>query len=95
MSKFIPLAADPKTGELLAVPREELLPNPHARPLARLSLHRMDPIHARIKSDRVLDLTGMGVWLQGISFSADACSFTFLENQDRLMIVEGVLPELQ
>ncbi len=95
MSKFIPLAADPKTGELLAVPKEELLPNPHARPLARLSLHRMDPIHARIKSDRVLDLTGMGVWLQGISFSADACSFTFLENQDRLMIVEGVLPELQ
>ena len=95
MSRFIPLAADPKTGELLAVPKEELLPRPYARPLARLSLHRMDPNHAQIKPDRVLDLTGMGVWLQSISFSVNACSFAFVADLDRLMIVEGVLPEFQ
>jgi eukaryotic-like serine/threonine-protein kinase len=95
MSKFIPVARDPKTGELLAIPQGEVLPWDETKPMGRLSLHRMTPGHPQIKLDRVLDLTGMGVWFRAISFSADACVMEHKEYLDRLMIVEGVLPEFR
>ena len=95
MSKFIPVARDPKTGELLAIPQGELLPWDEAKPMGRLSLHRMAPERPQIRLDRVVDLTGMGVWFNSISFSASASVIQHREYLDRLMIVEGVLPEFQ
>ena len=95
LSKFIPLARDLKTGELLAVPQAELLPRVASKPISRLPLYRVSPGANRITADRVIDLTGMGVEIEFVSFSANTTAIAHNENVDRLMIVKGVLPEFR
>ena len=92
LSKYIPLARDPKTGELLVTPAGPMIPWDESKPIGQLSLHLADKTGTSVRPDRLLDLTGMGVQFFELSFSAKSVLVRHREIQDRVMLVEGVLP---
>ena len=92
LAKFIPLARDPASRDLLVTPAASFTPWDDLKPIGQLSLFRMTTGGTTVRLDRVLDLTGMGVGLEKISYSAGSIAFRQVEFLDRLMIVDGVLP---
>ena len=95
LAKFIPLARDPKTGELLVTPAGPLMPWAVPRPMGELRLYRASAGGSSIRPDRGLDLRGMGVPFMELSFSATSVAIRYKEPQDRVMIVDAVLPEFR